>query len=89
VHDTINDINSDISYDFWQIYSELEESEIYFIEYIVTTINGYVVSSPKYKITKNITIPVVYKINLRANNNEEEGYIDINFDIPISNNENL
>ena len=89
IHDATQDTNSDTSQDFWRIYSEFDSGDIYYLEYIVTTLNGFVVSSPRYKIMKIASVPTEYDINLRAKNDYENGYIDVYLEGKFENEEML
>jgi hypothetical protein len=55
----------------------LEENKIYNIIYTVTTANGVVKSSPKYRITQQSTIPPEVEAKLVATMNEENGYVSL------------
>ena len=50
LHNSSSDISSFSSTDLFRSYDSLKEGQIYHVEYIVTTINGLVVSSPRYQI---------------------------------------
>ena len=89
IHDATQDTHSDTSQDFWRIYNEFEPGEIYYIEYIVTTLNGFVVASPKYKIMKIFSIPTEHQIRLRVKNNYENGYVDVGLEGYFGDNEEL
>lgn len=89
IHDATQDTNSDTSQDFWRIYSEFNSGDTYYLEYIVTTLNGFTVSSPRYKIMKIASVPTEYKIKLRAKNNYENGYIDVSLEGEFEENEEL
>lgn len=57
----------------------LKENKIYKICYTVTTTNGIVVSSPKYRIIQESTIPPEVDVTFNATINEENGYVDLQF----------
>ena len=73
IHDATQDINSDSSQDTWKTYTTFNSNEIYYLQYIVITLNGLVISSPKYKIMKVMSIPTEFKIQIHANNNYDNG----------------
>lgn len=77
LHNHENDDQVYESSDSYSILKSLEENKIYTIIYTVTTANGLVVSSPKYRITLQSTIPPEISANLVATMNEENGYVDL------------
>ena len=77
LHNHENDDQVYESSDGYSILKSLEENKIYTIIYTVTTANGLVVSSPKYRITLQSTIPPEISANLVATMNEENGYVDL------------
>ena len=77
LHDTTNDTSSYTSEDYYTVYSGLDEGEIGYIQYIVTTLNGLVLSTSKYQVMKEISIDTDNMIDLICLNNFENGYIDI------------
>lgn len=75
-----NHENDDLPYESIDTYSmvkTLEENKIYTIIYTVTTANGVVKSSPKYRITQQSTIPPEVEATLVAVMNEENGYVNL------------
>ena len=77
LHNHENDDQVYESSDSYSILKSLEENKIYTIIYTVTTANGLVVSSPKYRITLQSTIPPEISANLVATMKEENGYVDL------------
>lgn len=77
LHNHENDDEVYESSDNYSILKSLEENKIYTIVYTVTTANGLVVSSPKYRITLQSTIPPEISASLVATMNEENGYVDL------------
>ena len=65
------------SIDNYVIPFDLEDSESYLLQYIITTNNNLVVKSPKYKILQTSFIEMAEKIKLQTELNYEEGYINI------------
>lgn len=60
---------------------EIKEGEKFKIQYTITTTNGMVISSPKYKITKYPSIDCSLNsfCDLKASVNDEDGYIELTF----------
>jgi hypothetical protein len=77
LHNHENDDEIYESFDTYTILKSLEENKIYTIIYTVTTANGLIVSSPKYRITLQSTIPPEISAKLIATMNEENGYVDL------------
>lgn len=77
IHDNTADTLSDQSSDFFKVYKEIPDGTIGYIQYIVTTINGLTISSKKYKIMKAMSIDILKPIKLYAQNNFENGYIEL------------
>ena len=69
--------NSDLNYDDFYLSSALDENQIYFIEYKVTTLNGLKVSSGYYKMIEQNLIDGDYDVKLSAQLNTENGYITL------------
>lgn len=73
-----DDKNATESYDSYKLNHVLSFGKTYTIEYIVTTSNGLRVSSPRYYINSNSEqIPISLNGKLKAENNYDNGYIDI------------
>ena len=75
-----NHENDDVIYessDSFTMIKSLEENKIYTIIYTVTTANGVIKSSPKYRITQQSTIAPEVEANLVATMNEENGYVNL------------
>lgn len=77
LHNHENDDEIYESDDRYQMIKSLEENKIYTIIYTVTTANGVVKSSPKYRITQQSTIDPEIKADLVATMNKENGYVNI------------
>ena len=56
---------------------DLEEDKNYFIQYIITTNNQAIVRSPKYRITKQVFCKMEEPIEIKAEMNDDEGYVKI------------
>lgn len=77
LHNHENDDKVYESIDSYTMTKSLEENKIYTIIYTVTTANGVVKSSPKYRITQQSTIPPEVEAKLVATMNEENGYVNL------------
>ena len=77
LHNHENDDEIYESSDQYQVIKSLEENKIYTIVYTVTTANGIVQSSPKYRIIQQSTIAPEISANLIATMNEENGYVNL------------
>lgn len=76
LHNTNNDELS-ISTDefYWQ--EDLPHGQIYYIEYIITTNNKMIISSPRYRVSQQETIYPEITAGLKTVLNFSNGYIDI------------
>ena len=75
-----NHENDDVVYkstDSFTMIKSLAENKIYTIIYTVTTANGVVKSSHKYRITQQSTIAPEVEADLVATMNEENGYVSL------------
>ena len=77
IHDITEDNLSNISKDLWKTYSTFKDGEVYYLQYTVTTINGLVISTVKYKIMEMISSPIEFTIQIHATANYDKGLIDI------------
>lgn len=77
IHDITSDTQSDESEDIWTTHDYFKDGILYYLQYTVTTLNGLVISSVKYKIMKIISIPTEYDIKIHANVDYENGFIDV------------
>lgn len=77
LHSIENNPNSYESHDSVYFNKDLNYGEIYKIQYIVTTTNGLVYSSPKYLLTQQKSINMELKGDLTATLNYDEGFADI------------
>ena len=78
IHNTSEDINSYEASENFIIARELIPNASYYLQYIVTTINGLVVSSPTYRLMQQNVIHPELQADLIATVNFEDAYIDIN-----------
>lgn len=77
LHNHENDDKIYETADLFTMTKSLEENKIYSIVYTVTTANGVVKSSPKYRITQQSTIAPEVEADLIATMNEENGYVGL------------
>lgn len=77
LHNHENDDEVYKSTDSFTMIKSLEENKIYTIVYTVTTANGVIKSSPKYRITQQSTIAPEVEADLVATMNEENGYVNL------------
>ena len=77
LHDATQDIQSDASRDYCDVFIDLRVGAIYTLQYTVTTLNGLVKSSPRYKIMKTISVEPEFPLRLHGAVNLEEGYIEL------------
>lgn len=77
IHHTYDDISSREAHESFVIPDELEANKSYYMIYTVTTNNGLVVDSERYRIIKAGTVLPDMDVTLSANLNYEEGYVDL------------
>lgn len=77
VHNVALDEQVNDSYDAYELDIELEDEEIYFIQYIVTTNNQLVSASPKYKIVQETLQEMQEPLTVKTELNFDNGYITI------------
>lgn len=77
IHNSYNDTERGESYDYYDIEQDLEINQVYYLEYIVTTLNGLKVSSDYYKIMQKQSIKPEIKATLVPSLNFENGYINL------------
>ena len=80
LHSIENNPNSYESQDTVYFNRDLNYGEIYKIQYIVTTTNGLVYSSPKYLLTQQKSIDMELKGDLITNLNYDEGFVDVSIE---------
>lgn len=78
LHNSSNDAEEDLSYDEFIYSKELPLNKSYRIKYTVTTINGLVISSPRYRIMQKISIDSDIQATLEAIANFDNGEITLN-----------
>lgn len=77
LHNTTYDTASYEASEQYMIPEDLELNKVYYIYYIVTTINGLVVSSPRYRITQRRQIPISLEGSITAELNYDAGLVNI------------
>lgn len=77
LHNTTYDTASYEASEQYMIPEDLELNKIYYIYYIVTTVNGLVVKSPRYRITQRRQIPMSLEGSITAELNYDAGLVDI------------
>lgn len=77
IHNSYNDTERGESYDNYDIEQDLELNQVYYLEYIVTTLNKLKVSSGYCKIMQKQSVNPEIKATLVPTLNFENGYIDL------------
>lgn len=77
IHHTYDDVSSRESHETFVIPNELESNKSYYLTFTVTTNNGLVVESARYRIIKAGTVLPDMDVTLSANLNYEEGFVDL------------
>ena len=77
LHNTLEDEDLLTSRDTYEIKQDLDTNKSYYLEYIVTTTNGLVVPSDKYRIMQKKSIDPEIKADLIPTLNYENGYIHL------------
>ena len=75
IHDNTQNTQLGSSEDKFDIMNDLEEDKIYYLQYKVTTINGLIEYSPKYKIIQKQSINVDIQGKLTAEVDNENGCV--------------
>ena len=79
LHNNSNDIEYGISTDSVILSSFIKTSEVYKLVYTVTTLNGYVASSPMYRVTAETLLAPSKSISIIAKPYPNSGCINVNF----------
>ena len=74
LHNSNRDIESNASVDTYYCYRDLDENEIYYIQYHVKTINGLKLSTPRYQLMNIGSIPPEQDLKLNVFNGLETNY---------------
>jgi len=75
LHNTGNDIFPYESTEEFLINQDLTPNELFYLQFIVTTVNGLQVSSPRYRISQRTLIPSEITADLVANMDFDNGYV--------------
>lgn len=78
LHSVFNDdLTEPISKDEYTFSQDLDIGKTYRIEYVVTTVNGLTVRSPRYRISQKQSISPEINASIEAALNYDNGYVDI------------
>lgn len=78
LHNAHGDVNAYEATDTFEFHDDFEIDKPYYIEYIATTSNGMVVSSPRYKLNQRRLRPMILNAHLEVKNNFDTGAIQVN-----------
>ena len=78
LHNSTTDENEYYSCDNWLLSQDLMPNKRYFIQYTITTNNGLIVKTPRYRIMQKTSIHPELEASLNVELNFENGYIDVN-----------
>lgn len=79
LHNNKNDVSSETSYDMYKIKTILQQDIEYYLYYEVITTNKLILSCFR-KIAQQPSIPPINDLNLIANSNIDNGYIQLSID---------
>lgn len=77
IHNILTDTNIYEASETFLISDSFELNKIYYLYYIVTTVNGLVKSSPRYRITQRKQIPMSMEGSIEAKMNPDSGTVKI------------
>lgn len=75
IHNNSNDETSYLTHDEFLTLLELEKNEVYYIQYKVITNNNLELSSPKYRVSNQLSIDPDINITLNAEMRPDNGYV--------------
>lgn len=78
LHNAHGDVSAYEATDTFEFHDDFEIDKPYYIEYIATTSNGMVVSSPRYKLNQRRLRPMILNAHLEVKNNFDTGAIQVN-----------
>ena len=78
LHNAHGDVSAYEATDTFEFHDDFEIDKPYYIEYIATTSNGMVVSSPRYKLNQRRLRPMILNAHLEVKNNFNTGAIQVN-----------
>lgn len=79
IHDSSTNAEYGTSTDILTLNNFVSDNKVYSLVYQITTINGYVGSSPRYKVTSDDLLPPTKQLTITASGNYEDGYVKIGF----------
>lgn len=79
IHNSSNDNADGWSQDFYELETSLQEGENYLVQYTVNTVNGLTISSPRYIIVANDSLPNAMGGKLIAENDFENGRVNLRY----------
>ena len=77
LHSRSKDVNNYESQDEWFYTKDLDKNNFYYIKYTVKTLNNLTISSPTYKIIQNSTVDPEIDVELIADLNFDNGYVEL------------
>ena len=86
LHNSADDVSSSSSTDVFKINNEIDQNELYYIQYTVTTLNNLTISSPLYKVMQGHSVDIQYPLKLRGKNNYDDGYIELQLEGELNDN---
>lgn len=79
IHNSSNDTDYNYSLDNITVNDFAQDNKTYSVQYIVTTMNGLVMSSPRYKLTTEKFVAPARNISIVPSMNFDNGYVILNF----------
>lgn len=91
IHNILNDVSAYEAIEMYEIPRDLDANVSYYLVFQIKTSNNLVLETRKYRIMQQESVNPEIKAHLKATNNFEEGYIDLNLigDRDIDGNESL
>lgn len=86
LHNSADDVSSSSSTDVFKIHNEIDQNQLYYIQYTVTTLNNLTISSPLYKVMQGHSVDIQHPLKLRGKNNYENGYIELSLEGGLNDN---
>ena len=77
IHNAELDMTLSEQHDIYNFEQDLEVNRSYYLEYVITTINGLIASSGKYRIMQKKSINPEIKADLKPELNFENGYVNV------------
>ena len=91
IHNILNDVSAYEAIEMYEIPRDLDANVSYYLVFQIKTSNNLVLETRKYRIMQQESVNPEIKAHLKATNNFEEGYIDLNLigDRDVDGNESL